>query len=109
MWSVLIAGHQGASASDSALTASAVNTSHTLAQLREAAEDVRAAEARNPPELLCGMYRVGALIRHGATGTVHHGDVLAAAWARGAPSADDDETGPRVDLVLKLEEVSSNR
>jgi hypothetical protein len=100
MRSVLSAGHHDASQS-----APAVNTSHTLAQLREAAEDVRATAELNPPELLCGMYRVGALIRHGATGTVHYGDVLAAAWARGAPSADDDETGPRVDLVLKLEEV----
>lgn len=102
MWSVLGAGqpHTGASA----VAAPAANPSHALAQLREAAE-ARAAAGHSPPQVLCGMYRVGALIRHGATGTVHYGDALAAAWARGAPSADDHEAGPRVDLVLKLEEV----
>ena len=77
MWSVL-----GSGQTPEAPTAPDQNPAHALAHLRETHE--ARLHAQQPDEVLCGMYRVGDLIRAGATGPVHYGSALAAAWARGA-------------------------
>ena len=61
-----------------------------------------------PKHLLCGIYEIGALVKQGATGSIHQGRVSRLEWESSTTVRDSGAAGNEdcVDIVLKLE--SSN-